>query len=228
MKKLVNQLHFVIPPVIYLKNPLETALGRKIIKHSIELMQEGGLDGFTFKKLANQIGSNESSIYRYFENKHKLLLYLISYYWRWVEYNLVLETQSLTEPTAVLYKTIEVITGSPQDLPHHDTISIKKLQAIVVEEYAKAFQVREVDAENKAGNFRVYKELVERISTIIQTALPEYSFKKSLAHQLVQGTLKQQFLRKHFPNSIEGEDKNRVQDFFMDLFNDKVTLYGKK
>ena len=93
MKKLVNQLHFVIPPVIYLKNPLETALGRKIIKHSIELMQDQGLDGFTFKKLANQIGSNESSIYRYFENKHKLLLYLISYYWRWIEYNLVLETR---------------------------------------------------------------------------------------------------------------------------------------
>ncbi len=228
MKKLVNQLHFVIPPVIYLKNPLETALGRKIIKHSIELMQDQGLDGFTFKKLANQIGSNESSIYRYFENKHKLLLYLISYYWRWIEYNLVLETQSLTQPTAILFKTIEILTDLPQDLPHHEIISIKKLHAIVVEEYAKAFQVHDVDYENKAGNFRVYKQLVERISTIIQLTLPDYTFKKSLAHQLVQGSLKQHFLRKHFPNSIEGEEENGVQEFFMDLFKDKVKLYGNK
>ena len=56
-----------------------------------------------------QIGSNESSIYRYFENKHKLLLYLASWYWGWLEYQLVFATHSITDPKEKLDKAIEIL-----------------------------------------------------------------------------------------------------------------------
>ena len=57
-------------PGLYLKDPQESDLGRRIIKHSILLLEELGFEQFNFKKLAEAMGSTEASIYRYFENKH--------------------------------------------------------------------------------------------------------------------------------------------------------------
>ena len=61
---------------LYLRNPEDTELGRKILKHSVELIYRLGFEAFNFKKLAEDIGSTEAGIYRYFENKHKLLIYI--------------------------------------------------------------------------------------------------------------------------------------------------------
>jgi len=66
-----------IPEGLSIKDPLQSKLGRKIITHSIILLDEIGFEAFTFKKLAIKMGSNETSLYRYFENKHFLLLYLV-------------------------------------------------------------------------------------------------------------------------------------------------------
>lgn len=41
---------------LYLRDPQDTKLGRKIIQHSILLIDEIGFEAFTFKKLADQIG----------------------------------------------------------------------------------------------------------------------------------------------------------------------------
>ncbi|MBX7095326.1 MAG: TetR/AcrR family transcriptional regulator, partial [Flavobacteriales bacterium] len=73
----------------YLKNPEETELGRNIVGHSILMIEEMGIEQFTFKKLAEKIGSTEASVYRYFENKHQLLLYLISWYWTWLNHRII-------------------------------------------------------------------------------------------------------------------------------------------
>ena len=65
---------------LYLREPQDSLLGRKIIEQSILLIDEIGFESFTFKKLAAAIQSTEASIYRYFVNKHFLLLYLVSWY----------------------------------------------------------------------------------------------------------------------------------------------------
>ena len=57
---------------LYLRDPQATDLGKKIIKHSILLIDEIGFEAFTFKKLASRMSSTEASVYRYFENKHML------------------------------------------------------------------------------------------------------------------------------------------------------------
>ena len=69
---------------LYLRDPKETTLGQSILKHSIILIDELGFEHFTFKKLAAKINSTEASIYRYFENKHLLLVYLSNWYWEYM------------------------------------------------------------------------------------------------------------------------------------------------
>jgi AcrR family transcriptional regulator len=69
----------------YLKNPVNGELGQKIVRGGLEMMESSGFEHFTFKKLAEKIGTTEASIYRYFESKHKLLIYLTSWYWSIIE-----------------------------------------------------------------------------------------------------------------------------------------------
>ena len=89
MEQLLQSVKIAINEKLYLKDPESSELGKRIVEKSIVMINELGFDGFTFKKLGIAIKSNESSIYRYFENKHKLLLYLTSWYWGWLEYQLV-------------------------------------------------------------------------------------------------------------------------------------------
>jgi len=100
MINLLSNLKISVPDKIFIKDPESSDLGKRIIEHSILLIDEIGFDSFTFKKLGVKIGSNESSIYRYFESKHKLLLYLTSWYWAWIEYQLVFAPPSIQDGKA--------------------------------------------------------------------------------------------------------------------------------
>ena len=60
---------------VFIKDPCASGLGKKVIEHSINLIDTLGFEAFTFAKLAEKIDCTEASIYRYFENKHKLLVY---------------------------------------------------------------------------------------------------------------------------------------------------------
>jgi hypothetical protein len=89
MDAILPNISITINEKLYVKNPETSTLGKKIIENSIYLLMKLALS-FTFKKIGRSNRSNESSIYRYFESKHKLLLYLSSWYWGWMEYKLVL------------------------------------------------------------------------------------------------------------------------------------------
>ena len=77
------------------RDPEDTTLGRNIIRKGLILMYELGFEQFTFKKLAAEINTTEASIYRYFENKHRLLVYLINWYWSYLEYKVVFYTNNI-------------------------------------------------------------------------------------------------------------------------------------
>ena len=81
MQNILSNIIISVNDKLYVKNPETSELGKKIIEQSILLIDEIGFENFTFKKLGEKISSNESSIYRYFESKHKLMLYLSSWYW---------------------------------------------------------------------------------------------------------------------------------------------------
>ena len=61
-------VNFKLNDKLFLRNPEESELGRKIIQNSIILIHQIGFEDFTFKKLAIEIGTTEASVYRYFEN----------------------------------------------------------------------------------------------------------------------------------------------------------------
>ena len=95
MDILLSKLRLKINQDIFLKDPETTELGNHILESGLEMIDQLGLESFTFKKLAVQLQTAESSIYRYFENKHKLLIYFTNYYWALLEYFVVFKTNNL-------------------------------------------------------------------------------------------------------------------------------------
>ena len=63
---LVDRFQIPVLEEIALRNPQSTQLGRRIIENSIEMIDELGMEQFTFKKLAQEAGTTEASVYRYF------------------------------------------------------------------------------------------------------------------------------------------------------------------
>jgi AcrR family transcriptional regulator len=115
MQNILSNIIISVNDKLYVKNPETSDLGKKIIEQSILLIDEIGFENFTFKKLGEKINSNESSIYRYFESKHKLMLYLSSWYWGWMEYKLVFATNNLANPMEKLIKAIAIVTEKVED-----------------------------------------------------------------------------------------------------------------
>lgn len=217
MDAMLSNLQLTIPENIFIKDPQSTKLGRRILNNAIKLIHEHGLEWFTFKKLAKYIQSNESSIYRYFENKHKLLLYLISWYWGWLEYKLVFRTQNISQKRDLLQQAVIAITEAPQKDETFGFINEEKLHYIIVQEYSKAFYTPHVDEENKSGDFLIYKRLNERLSAIIVEASPSYGFPKSMASMILQGALTQNYFHDHFPQLVDSNKNNHTSTFFLDV-----------
>lgn len=217
MDNILDGIRINISPKIYVKNPETSELGKKIIENSILLIDEIGFDNFTFKKLGQQIGSNESSIYRYFESKHKLLLYLSSWYWGWIEFKLVLNTNNMANPKDKLIKAIEMVTQQITSDNNHPHINEVMLHKIIICEFSKSYLTKEVDEENKEGYFLVYKRVINRIVEMVTAVNPAYPYAKSLISTVVEGALHQHFLKDHFTSITDCSKKSSPTEFFKTL-----------
>ncbi|MEY8020679.1 TetR/AcrR family transcriptional regulator [Muriicola sp. SD30] len=217
MKRLLQAIKIEVNQNTYVKDPESSDLGKRIVEHSILMIHELGFDSFTFKKLGASIGSNESSIYRYFENKHKLLLYLTSWYWGWQEYQFVFATNSIADPSEKLRKAIEVISKPVVLDDSFAHINEVLLNDIIINEYSKSYLTKEVDTENKEGYFEIYKRMVLRISEMIQEVDLNYAYPLSLASTVLEGSLHQYFLTQHFPSLTNCNKKVTPTDYFTHL-----------
>jgi AcrR family transcriptional regulator len=217
MKNLLSVLKIAVPDKIFIKDPETSELGKRIVENSIFLIDEIGFDNFTFKKLGTKIGSNESSIYRYFESKHKLLLYLSSWYWAWLEYQLVVETFSLSDAHLKLDKAIEMVTKTVEIDSDFSHINEVVLYRIIVNESSKSFLTKEVDSENKEGYFVIYKRLITRLEEMILAINPKYQYALSLASTILEGGLHQHFLQEHFPSITNCKNGETPTNFLSQL-----------
>ena len=217
MDLILSNITITVNDKLYVKNPETSALGKKIIENSILLIDEIGFEDFTFKKLGERIGSNESSIYRYFESKHKLMLYLSSWYWSWIEYKLLFATSNISNATEKLNRAITVVTEKIVD--DTETIHINEaiLNRIIIAEFTKNLLTKGVDEENNEGFFLVYKRVINRLIDIINEVNPEYSFAKSLASSIVEGALHQHFLKDHLKTITNCTSNDSVTEFYVDL-----------
>ncbi|HRE78615.1 MAG TPA: TetR/AcrR family transcriptional regulator [Flavobacterium sp.] len=217
MKNILEGIKINISPKIYVKDPETSELGKKILENSILLIDEIGFDNFTFKKLGQKIGSNESSIYRYFESKHKLLLYLSSWYWGWIEFKLVLSTNSISNPQDKLMKAIEIVTEeitTDNNQPHINEVILNK---IIICEFSKSYLTKVVDDENKEGYFLIYKRVINRMIEMVNDVNPKFPYAKSLISTVVEGALHQHFLKNHFKSITDCSDTITPTEFFKSL-----------
>jgi AcrR family transcriptional regulator len=217
MEHLLQTVKIRINEKIYVKDPESSDLGRRIIEHSILMINEMGFESFTFKKLGAKISSNESSIYRYFENKHKLLLYLTSWYWGWLEYQLVFATNGISNPKEKLARAVQIVTKNTQEDNAFSHINEVLLNRIVINEYSKSYLTKEVDTENKEGYFVIYKRLVNRLKDMIKNLDPTYEYPSSLASTILEGSLHQHFLKNHFSSLTDCRGNDDLGQYFSNL-----------
>lgn len=216
MKNLKIQIE--ISPEFYVKDPDSTELGRKIVSESIILMNEIGYESFTFRKLGEKIGSPESSVYRYFENKHSLLVYLICWYWNWVEYRLVFATHSLATAEAKLRTALQILTEKVTEDHAFSHINEVMLSEIIISESAKAYHTKEVDMENKKGYFADYKRVVSRVSDMVLGVKSDFEFPHMLISTVVEGTHQQRFFADHLPKLTDkDEGLDNISRFYTEM-----------
>lgn len=217
MRRILTNFKIQINENIYLKDPESSKLGKKIIDHSILMIDDIGFEHFTFKKLAQQISSTESSVYRYFENKHQLLVYLTNWYWSWMEYKLVFSTHNIEDPQRKLELALEIVTSTPKEDEQFSHINEVKLGKIVVAEFSKSYLTKEVDQENKEGYFSTFKRLVGRLADMVLEINNDYRHPRSLISTIIQGALHQQYSREHLPSLTDCGSDEEIISFYKNL-----------
>jgi AcrR family transcriptional regulator len=183
---------------LFIKDPFQSELGQKIVEYSIILIDKIGFEQFTFKKLSKEINSTEASIYRYFENKHNLLVYIISWYWALLEFEIDYKTNNITDPIEKLKIIIRVISSQKStESANINYINEEVLHKIVINESAKAYLTKKVDKENHAGYFSTYGSVCNKIVDMILEARPDYPFPRALASNLIETAHEQTFFAIH-------------------------------
>ena len=204
---------------LYLKEPQDSKLGRKIIKYSILLIEEFGFEYFTFKKLAEKINSTEASIYRYFENKHLLLLYLVNWYCEWVSYLIAINTMNINNPMEQLKIIINSFVSASKDNPGVDYVDESKLHNIFIFEGVKVYHTKEVDKENSKGFFKSYKNLANTVSEVISEINPTFKYPFALATNLIEMSNNHIYFAQHLPKLTEVTvEKNNTDEVENMLF----------
>jgi len=214
----MKNLNISISSKLYTKNPDTSELGQNIVLHSIQLIHDIGFESFTFKKLSDRIKSPESSIYRYFNNKHSLLIYLTSWYWSWIAYRIVLATANIISADKKLKNAIAVLT---RPVIADDAISYVNeilLDNIIISESVKAYHTKNVDKENKKGCFESYKNVVNCVAEIILEINPKFKYPHMLVSTVIEGAHQQRYFSKHIPSLTDvkvGEDN--ISKFYNQL-----------
>jgi hypothetical protein len=205
---------------LFLRNPEQTELGKKIIRHSIQLIHKSGFESFTFKKLAEDIGSTEAGVYRYFENKHRLLIYITAWYWAWLEYRVVINTSNIQDPKVKLKRAIQLLATTIEDDIRTSYVNESILHQIIIAEGTKAYLTKHVSEDNKDQLFKPYKDLCAKIGDIILECNPKYKYPKSLSSTIIEMAHFQNFFMHNLPSLTDfgkTKDESAIVTFLEDL-----------
>lgn len=210
---------------LFLRDPESSELGRKIVRQGILLFAEIGLEEATFRKLAERMNTKEASIYRYFENKHRLLVYLVAWYWQWLEYQVIFQTNNLTDPRQKLERILQLlllkgISYETDQEKINDGINLRALHNIVICEASKAYLTHHVTEDNRQQLFKPYKDLCARVAAIILEQRPGYPFARSLASSLIEMAHYQSFFMEHLPSLTDfgvSKDEHQLLSFLRHL-----------
>lgn len=213
------KIHIDVDEKLFLKDPNSSELGLRILTNSIELIDQIGFEAFTFKKLAARIDTSEPSVYRYFESKHKLLLYLLAWYWNWLDYKLMVATSNIESSDERLRVAIRILSQPIKPDPNFEHIDESALYRIVVAESSKVYLIKEVDQVNQQGLFLSYKRLCNRVALIVSEINPDYRFPHALISTLIESSHDQKFFAEHLPSltDIRHNNLNDTTEFLTEM-----------
>lgn len=197
---------------LYLRNPEGTDVGKQIIKMGVKMIAELGYEQFTFKKLAVEIGSTEATVYRYFENKHKLLIYIIDWYWAFIEFQVIFQLNNITNPAEKIKKLIDVLVWEDNAESVFSELDQQSLYYIAIAEGSKTYLSKEVDNHNKDFLFKPYKDLCGRIALLFKEYNPKYKYPSSLASTLVESAHMQYYFMQHLPLLVDYSKKKNPKE----------------
>jgi AcrR family transcriptional regulator len=221
------QLQIKMNEALFLRNPENSELGKNILKNSIELIYKTGFEAFNFKKLAEEIGTTEAGIYRYFENKHKVLVYLTAWYCGWLEFQISFQTNNIKSPIEKLKRIIKLLATDVEDDKQTSYINESLLHQIIIAEGSKAYLTKQVGEDNKQQFFKPYKDLCAVIGNIILECNPKYKYPKSLASTIIEMAHFQNFFMNNLPSLTDFGNANKESEIIAFL-NDLVFSSLKK
>lgn len=206
---------------LYLRDPEQSELGKNIIQHSIQLIHKNGFESFTFKKLAESIGTTEAGVYRYFENKHKLLVYIISWYWGWLEFQIMYQTKNVKDSKEKLQQVITLLATTVEDDILTSHVDESLLHQIIIAEGSKAYLTKHVGEDNKQQFFKPYKDLCNTVGEIILECNPNYKYPHSLASTIIEMAHLQNFFMHNLP-ALTDFDQTKQEDQVIAFLNNLV------
>mgnify|MGYP000320441277 CR=1 FL=1 len=147
-----------------------------------------------------------------------MLVYLISWYWSWIEYKLVFTTNNIVSSEQKLISAIKIIT---KRVTEDNTVSFVNevlLNKIIIVESSKAYHTKDIDAENKKGYYLSYKRVVQRVSDIVLEVNSDFKFPHMLISTVIEGAHHQRYFSQHLPSLTDViEGQNDVVNFYKHL-----------
>lgn len=197
---------------LFLKNPQSTEMGKKIIRESISLISSIGYEQFTFKKLAIEIETTEATIYRYFVNKHKLLIYLVSWYWSYLEFQMILQLSTISDPADKIRKVIDILVWEDNLEIDFGSFDHQALYFITIAEGNKTYLSKDVDENNRDMLYKPVKDLSGRIAGVFSEYNPDYKYPNTLASSVIDLSHLQYFFMHHLPRLSDFAQNKRPRD----------------
>jgi AcrR family transcriptional regulator len=217
MDTLTQHIELQIPNCLFQKNPRETEIGNKLVETATHLIAQLGLEQFTIKKLALETGCTEATVYRYFENKHQLMLYIMNIFWGWQEYLLVFSTQNIHNESEKMKRAIALLANPDFGfLPYRKFANSVLLAAI--NEGVKIHIIRNLKDEIENGSMAAYRNLAQRIAGLIKSFDKTYAYPHALAMQLMDAAIHQQFCHRYLRGVSEAAlNKEHIENFLIGL-----------
>lgn len=210
-------------PGLSLKDPSATEVGRALLAEGLALMNELGLEAFTFRKLADRIGSTEVTLYKYFPNKHRLLQYYYQLYWLWLRQVCGRIAERARGPREALEGVVEAICGVwPKQLPPLQ-LDPHALRRLVIEEGMKSYLHKNVDDDNARRLFLPYKELSAFVAERLVACRADVPWPRSFATTVIEMAHSLPFAMEHLPSLTELSSRRDLKQLAQHLLHRTIT-----
>lgn len=220
MHRILKNINIPVSHEIFIKDPISSALGKRILTESLALIEARGMEAFNFKMLSRDVECTEAAIYRYFENKNKLLLYFINWYWGWLEHNLVYSTANLESPEDKVKMAINLVVEGPIYLENL-YLNISSLKKVVMQESNKSFMSKELKSNVKSSMLHQFYDFSERFKDLIIQYKPNYPFPKVVVSTLIWSSNLNAFSKLYMADLIEDNfnGQNKLDFYYNMVFN---------